>query len=175
MTATTMQRLEPPESHYVSAALGWLELGLPAEATVELDHLPALWQTHPDVLEVRWAIVAAQRRWDAALAVATELVQIAPNRPTGWLHRAYAARRAPGGGLAEARRALLPAASRFPRERLVAFNLACYACQMGDLPEARKWLRRAFRLGPRDEVRALALEDGDLEALWPELRAGALP
>jgi len=170
MTATTMQRLEPPESHYVSAALGWLELGLPAEATVELDNLPALWQTHPDVLEVRWAIVAAQRRWDAALAVATELVQIAPNRPTGWLHRAYALRRAPQGGLKQAWNALLPAADKFPTEALIPYNLSCYACQMQRLGDARAWLRRAIEAGNAEHVKQMALQDRDVQPLWKEIQ-----
>jgi len=170
-----MAALTPPDSHRLLAAVGWLELGNAREALQELAQITPGNLRHPGVLEVRWQAAAAVADWAEALRVARLLVEVAPDQPTGWLHRAYAARRAPGGGLAEARRALLPAASRFPRERLVAFNLACYACQMGDLPEARKWLRRAFRLGPRDEVRALALEDGDLEALWPELRAGALP
>jgi hypothetical protein len=170
MTSTTMQRIEPPESHFVNAALGWLELGLPGEAAAELDHLPDRLQAHPDVLEVRWAIVAAQQRWDTAIEVATELVHTAPSRPTGWLHRAYALRRAPEGGLKQAWNALLPAAERFPKEALIPYNLSCYACQMQRLGDARTWLRRALDAGNREHVKQMALQDRDLQPLWKEIQ-----
>jgi Flp pilus assembly protein TadD len=170
-----MAALTPPDSHTLLAAVGWLELGNPREALRELDAITARNTLHPGVLEVRWQALAALPDWAEALRVAQLLVHAAPDQPAGWLHRAYAARRAPGGGLEQARQALLPAAGRFPKEPLIAFNLACYACQLGELPEARKWLRRAFRIGPREEVRAMALQDADLEPLWPELQAGALP
>ena len=51
-----MQKLEPPETHHVSAAIGWLGLGNVAEAKAELRQLYAAWQNHPDVLEIRWEI-----------------------------------------------------------------------------------------------------------------------
>lgn len=165
-----MSRLEPPAAHYVNAALGWLELGLPAEATRELDALPEEWQKHPDVLELRWAVLAAQRRWDDALPVAEALIEVAPERTSGWLHRAYAMRRATTGGLDKAWAALRPAVDRFPREALIPYNLACYACQLNRLDEARDWLRRALELGERAQLKQMALGDSDLQALWPEIR-----
>jgi Flp pilus assembly protein TadD len=167
---TTMQSVEPPEVHFLNAALGWLELGLPGEATAELDQLPEGLQAHPDVLEVRWAIVAAQQHWDAALQVASELVRTAPGRPTGWLHRAYALRRAAAGGLKQAWTALLPAADRFPKEALIPYNLSCYACQMQRLGDARAWLRRAIEAGNAEHVKQMALQDHDLQPLWKEIR-----
>jgi len=165
-----MQRIEPPESHCISAALGWLELGLPAEAATELDRLPAVLQRHPDVLEIRWAIAVALQRWDDGLQAAAALLEVAPDRPTGWLHRAYALRRVPQGGLPQAWQALLPAAEKFPAEMLIPYNLACYACQLQRLDEARDWLRRALKLGQPEQVKALALGDKDLEPLWEEIR-----
>lgn len=165
-----MQRIEPPESHFVNAALGWLELGLPREAGAELDRLPEGLQVHPDVLEVRWAIVAAQQQWEHALQVATALVEAAPGRPTGWLHRAYALRRTSQEGVRQAWNALLPAAKRFPKEVLIPYNLSCYACQMEQLGDARVWLRRALDVGNRDRVKQMALEDSDLRPLWKEIQ-----
>jgi hypothetical protein len=165
-----MQRIEPPESHFVNAALGWLELGLPGEAAAELGHLPDPLQAHPDVLEVRWAIMATAHRWDAALVVASELVRTAPGRPTGWLHRAYALRRVPQGGLQHAWEALLPAADRFPKEALIPYNLSCYACQMQQLDDARTWLRRALGAGNSEQVKQMALQDADLQPLWKEIQ-----
>lgn len=165
-----MQPLEPPEAHYVNAAIGWLELGNPAEARAELAHLDPARQTHPDVLEVRWALAAEEENWAEGLEIAGELVQVAPGRASGWLHRAYALRRVPEGGLQQAREALLPAFKEFPEEATIPYNLACYACQLNELQEAREWLKRAVTAGGRERVKQMGLADPDLAPLWPELR-----
>lgn len=165
-----MPKLEPPDKFFLSAATGWFELGLPAEAEAELGKISAENQCHPDVLEARWLLLAHSARWDAALEVARTLVKHAPKRSSGWLHQAYALRRASAGGLQQARDALLPAAEKFPREATIPYNLACYACQLKDLGEARLWLQRAFKIGAREKIRALALADDDLKPLWDEIR-----
>lgn len=154
----------------LNAAIGWLGLGLPDEARAELERLSPASRSHPDVLEVRWAICANQSCWDEAVGVAEKIIALAPERPSGWLHRAYALRRAPGGGLRHAWDALRPAADRFPEEPIIAYNLACYACQMGQLDEARVWLRRALKTGDRERLKTMALQDKDLEPLRAEIQ-----
>jgi tetratricopeptide (TPR) repeat protein len=168
-----MLTLEPPDTFSLSAALGWLGLGNPAEALAELDGVSAGNRMHPAVLEVRWAVYAEMKRWDLALATAEDLIGVLPGKVDGWLHRAYALRRAPGGGLSQAWEALLPVAEKFPKQPLVAFNLACYACQMQRPDDAREWLRRAKRIEGGKEIVQMALADSDLEPLWPEIRADA--
>ena len=168
-----MSKLEPPDAFALSAALGWLELGNAVEALAELERVTPANQTHPGVLEVRWAALAELKHWETALVVAGELIKAAPDNVSGWLHRAYATRRAPSGGLARAWEALLPAAEKFPAETLVAFNLACYACQRQQLNIARQWLRHAAAIGGKPQIKRMALADADLEPLWPELRSGA--
>jgi len=170
VAAISMDTLDYPDRHRLVAALGWMELGRPEEAEQELTPLLRRPRPHPDVLELQWAVLAAQQRWTEAVEVAEALIRIVPDRPSGWLHRAYALRRAPHGGLERAWAALLPAAAHFPRELLVAYNLSCYACQMGRLDEARHWLRQALELGDREHVRRMALQDPDLEPLHPELK-----
>ena len=94
----------------------WLaELGNPAEAGAEIDQVSPRHQEHPDVLEVRWEIRAATRSWDAAFEAADRLVRHAPERHSGWLHRAYALRRASMGGLRQAYEALRPAFETIPQ------------------------------------------------------------
>jgi hypothetical protein len=88
--------LLPPDVHYLNAAIGWLGLGRRDYALVELQNISAENQRHPDVLEARWAIFAQDNDWDDALAAARKLVRLAPDRVTGWLHQAYALRRATG-------------------------------------------------------------------------------
>ena len=164
-----MQRLPPPDSHRLSAATGWLELGCPEEALAELDAIEPENRQHPDVLELRWQLLADAHEWSEAATAARTLVELAPERVTGWLHHAYAVRRAPEGSVELALEALLPAVDRFPTESIVPYNLSCYACQLGRQQEALAWLDRAFKVGDKKELKLMALEDEDLKPLWLEI------
>ena len=75
-----------------------------------------------------------------------------------------------GGSVKAAWDALLPAADKFPSQPMIAFNLACYACQLGRLEEAGEWLRKAIDLGDEKEIKTRALDDPDLEPLWANIR-----
>lgn len=166
-----MQPLSAPHSFFLRAAVGWLELGDTREARAELAQLPEDLRRHPDVLEVGWMIAAEDGNWAEALRLGSALVEVSPNRASGWLHWAYALRRAPvDGGLKQAYDALRPAFERFPKESTIPYNLACYACQMKDLEGARVWFKRAVAAGGRRKIRKMALADRDLEALWPEIQ-----
>jgi hypothetical protein len=94
---------------------------------------------------------------------------------SGWVHRAYAARRKPSGSLQAAWDALYPAAEKFPDEIIIRYNLACYACQMGQRHTAREWLSltllHARKDGVFDAFRQMALADADLAPLHDEIRA----
>ncbi len=164
-----MEKLEPPHSHSLSAADGWLELGNIAEARTELDRIPARLQNHPQVLEVRWTILAHEKNWPAALQTALDLLRADTGIFSGWLYHAYALRRAPGGGLQAAWDALLPALEKFPRNATIPYNLACYACQLRRLDEARALFQTAIKAGGREQIKRLALQDADLEPLWAEI------
>ena len=164
-----MQSLEPSDIHRLNAALGWLGLNAPADARAELDAIAPAQQSHPAVLETRWLVCAHEENWDDALLVAELERQAAPDDSSGWLHRAYALRRVENGGLPQAWDALLPAMEKFPTEPVIAYNLACYACQLNQLTDARKWLQRAVKIGGQDEFKKMALADEDLKPLWPEI------
>jgi len=165
-----VQPLEPPDSHHLDAAVGWLGLGRADEAQAELDSISAAWRRHPVVLDVHWMICAHEKRWSDALEVARGELAAAPDSCSGWLHQAYALRRVPGGGLSQAWDALLPAAEKFPKEPVVAYNLSCYACQMQQLDIARLWLQQAIKIGGKEAIRKMALADDDLKPLWAEIR-----
>lgn len=164
-----MSPLEPPDSFALSAALGWIELKNLTEAEGDLAQISPENREHPTVLEVAWLLRAERRDWASALAVAGRLVELAPEESSGWLNRAYAARRAPGGSLEAAWELLLPAAEKFPKVSIIPFNLACYACQMERLDEARLWLKRACEAGKKSAIRTMALRDEDLRPLWSEI------
>ncbi len=166
-----MKALEPPDTHHLLAAVGWLELRNHVEAGEEIARLTPSSLDHPDVLEVRWEICAAGSSWEAALPVAERLVEVAPERCSGWVYRAYALRRVKSGGLPLAWAALRPAFDKFPKEEVVSYNLACYAAQFGRLDEAWDWLHKA-RQAARDvkKIKERALADLDLQALWDRIR-----
>jgi len=162
--------LAPPDTHFISAALGWLALGNPAEARAELDGVCPAHQQHPAILNLRWGICAELADWPGALHAARCLAEVAPERASTWLHLAYALRRVPEGGLAAAQEILRPALDRFPKEAIILYNLACYACQLGEMADARRWLDHAFQRGHPDHLKRMALADDDLKPFWNEVR-----
>ncbi len=166
-----MNRLKPPDSHHLDAAVGWLGLGCPDDARNELKQISAGNQNHPDVLEARWTQCVQDQHWHNALQIAELELKSAPGDAGGWLHRAYALRRVKGGGLPKAWDALLPAAKKFPGEPVIAYNLSCYACQMQQHDIAREWLQRAINAGDKAAIKKMALADDDLQPLWTEINA----
>lgn len=165
-----MTTLPHPDNLHFEAVQGWLMLGDVVSARGELAQLSPASRAVPQVLELEWALHAEARAWSDAFAAAQRLVELAPDRSSGWIHRAYALRRVPGGGLPQAWDALRPAHDRFPEDYLIAYNLACYAAQMGKPDEAWDWLARAVALGKKEPIIRMALADRDLEMLWPRLR-----
>ena len=54
---------------------------------------------------------------------------------------------------------------RFRDESLIWYNLACYACVLGDKARSRKMLDKAIELGG-DKVKLQVLDDPDLLGVW---------
>jgi predicted Zn-dependent protease len=164
-----MTAIEPPESHHVNAASGWLDLGNLAEAEAELARLRPESQAHPTVLGLRWQLCARARQWEEAVRVARRLVEVDPEQAEGWINLAYALHELKR--TEEAREVLLPLTERFREVVTIPYNLACYACQLDQLSEARRWLGQAVRLQGLGAIRTLALADEDLRPLWTEIAA----
>jgi predicted Zn-dependent protease len=162
-----MLPLPPTQRRTLDAVQGWLLLGNAREARAEFDQLPTAAQDHPDTLPTRYELLTQETAWEEAYRVACALVESTPDELTGYVWRAYAARRMPGGGLDRAFEALKPGLDRFPREPLIHFNLACYCCQLGRLDEARRWLAQALAHGG-DAIQELIKTDPDLEPLRAE-------
>ena len=144
---------------------GFLDLHMPGRARSEWEQLSPGARRHPigQALELRLLMV--EKNWTAARALAEQFHAGQPDDPSSWIQLAYATRRAEGLNAAED--ILREARPRFPKEPVVVYNLACYACQAGRLDEARSLLAEAARLDPQSL--AMAAEDDDLQALWPEL------
>jgi len=161
--------LDIPDIHHLRAAEGWLELGDAAEALQELENISPGEKEHPVVLELRFQILAKKNDWDACRDIAGMITQQLPDFAGGWLHLAYATRRATGGGEQAAFEILQPVSAKFPEEPTIPYNLACYVCQLGNLAEARQWLKRAFAIGGKKQMKLMALNDADLKPLWKEI------
>lgn len=165
-----------PDNHHLNAAIGWLTLGNTAEARADFERLAPKHRALPEALAVEWQLLAVERRWTDAAKVADDWVEAAPGRPEAWIQRSFALHE---GRLTQAAwEKLLPAATLFPQINTIAYNLACYACQLGNLDAARRWLRRSMlSIKDKSERRiwnSAAQQDSDLEALWAEIREGKL-
>jgi tetratricopeptide (TPR) repeat protein len=161
-----IKRLEPPDSHHLLAAQGWLELGSPIEANEELEQIAPQLRAHPDVLEIRWQIYAKEKKWEACVDVAAAIVQLDPKRPEAWIHRSFALHELKR--TKEAFDLLLPAADQFPRIWTIPYNLSCYCAQLGRLDECQEWFKKAMAIDEHTVKRA-AIDDPDLKPLWDSL------
>ena len=159
-----VKRLEPPGSHHLDAAQGWLGLGDCQSALDELELIDPVMRSHPDVLAVRCDIYTAAMKWPEVVAVAWTLVNLNPDRPSGWVRRSFALH-----GLKQTQQAfdlLLPAARKFPEISTIPYNLACYCAQLGKLEEARRWLHQSYEIGNAKMLKLAARYDPDLAPLF---------
>ncbi|RYD74533.1 MAG: hypothetical protein EOP84_19775 [Verrucomicrobiaceae bacterium] len=150
------------------AAQGWIELGLPQEAWNELQQVPPEEQNRLEVMLLSLDTLQTLKRWAECAVLGKEAADIYPDCGAIYLVTAYAIRRAQS--LPAARDFLLRAESVLAEEAMFHFNLACYACQLGDVPEAERRLGIAFRIDPK--YRLQALEDEDLRPIWDKLKSG---
>ena len=161
-----MKPLEPPDSHHLVAAQGWLELGNHVEANEELEQITPALRIHPDVLEVRWHIYAHARKWEPCVDIADAIIKVAPDRAEAWIHRSFA--------LHELKRTqdaldqLQPVADKFPAVWTIPYNLACYCAQLGRLEECKEWFKKAMAIDEHTVKRA-AIDDPDLKPLWDSM------
>ena len=136
--------------------MGWIGLGDLKEAREELAKDSRFTPAPSGCAGTAVGNPGARKELAGGVQVARELIHHAPERSSGWLHQAYALRRAPGGGLKEAWHTLLPVFDKFPREPIICYNLSCYACQLQFLDAARVWLKRAAVLGGKAKIKEMA-------------------
>ena len=145
----------------LSHAQGYLELGMITEAAAELAGITGPERSTPGVMAVRIAVLQEQGAWPDLRELARDFVQQVPGEAAAWVTWAYATRRADSIDAAE--KILLEAEQKHPAEPTIQFNLGCYACQRGDLAEARRRVDRAIDLDAK--FAALAEQDADLAPL----------
>ena len=155
--------IEPPDSHHLRAAEGWLELGNWREAAADLERVAPALRMLPDVLALQFRVFAAGKDWERALIVGETLVELMPEHPGCWIDRSNALHYL--GRYQEALDQLLPGWKKFPTNPVIPYNFACFTCRMGQIDIAREWLVIALALPGGQELKAQAAVDADLEAL----------
>lgn len=160
LTADTRKRL--------AYAAGWLQLGKTAEARGELAGVAEAERGRPEVLVMDLEVAMAAKAWSKATRLAAKLRAVAPGLDAGWLHGAFATRRAGKAGVAELEKArgILEAAEERIGARcaILHYNLACYLALLGELEPARARLARAVAMEPA--CAKMARTDEDLAVLW---------
>jgi tetratricopeptide (TPR) repeat protein len=154
--------LEPPDQQCWQAAVGYVELGMFAEADSELDKMDPFCRAFPEVLSVRLAVYRGLGKWELMQEISKRLRQFEPENVQWTISLAYATRRA--YSIDVAMEILLNAEGKFPGEGAIPYNLACYSCQLGEIEKAKRYLRKAFEINLN--WRKAALEDEDLKPLW---------
>jgi hypothetical protein len=145
----------------VRAAQGYVELGMPQDASVELDEIPAELQQRLEVVLLRLETLRLLKRWDDGASFGRAAIVEHPSCGPLYLVTAYAIRRC--HGIEEARALLISGEGVLADEAMFHFNVACYECQLGNLAGAKHRLLKAFELNPR--YRQIGKEDPDLQPL----------
>ena len=104
----------------------------------------------------------------ACLEITSTIVRLDPSRVGAWIDRSNALHFL--GRYQEAWDLLPPALERFPDNVFLPYNIACFACRLGRLGEARDWLKQAGALAAdKPALKRMALDDPGLEPLWEEM------
>jgi len=154
--------LEPEDLAHLTAAEGYVDLGMHLDANEELEQIDPDVRHVPEVLEQRVRIYFALKKWELLYTVASRLVEFNPDEPSWRVSLAYATRRTES--IVAAKDVLIEGLSRTPEIAVFHYNLACYECQLGNIEAAKEHLSKAFTLDKG--FRQIALEDADLEPLW---------
>lgn len=150
------------------AATGYFELGILDEAVRELEDLPPEEKSRVEVMALRLVLSSALKNWEEAAAWGEAVIKAVPEEAAMWLQYAYAVRRA--RSIEAAEQILLQALKIHPNEATIRYNLACYACVSGKIPEAKLRLQEAF--AREKDLRMLARKDEDLRILWSFVEDG---
>ncbi len=155
--------LEHPDTLHLKAAQGWVELGNPTEAQAELGKIAPQFREHPEVLMMRWQIGAKLKHWENCLGIAEAIIKLSPDLPIGFINKAVAYH-----GMKryqEAWETLHPAFEKFPGNKYVMYDLACYECLLGRHDKAKELLAQIFTGDDAIMWKQMAINDPDFDQI----------
>src|SRR4029453_15497381 len=131
LIGNVIMSLEAPDHQYWQAAVGYVELGMFQEENDQLENIDPFNRAAPEVLAIRLAIYYGLKKWELMQEIAKRLAEFQPDDIQWTISVAYATRRA--DSMQAAKKILLNAEPKFPKEAIIKYNLACYSCQTGDI------------------------------------------
>jgi predicted Zn-dependent protease len=146
-------------------AEGYSELGMLDDALAQLDQLDKDDQDRLQILRMRIDILLRKQDWKNALRLSLRFCGIHPNQPYGYIHAAFCLHEL--GRTSEAKQTLLDGPATLLDEPVYYYNLGCYDSVLGNLEQAKAYLRACFRLDK--SFRELAKNDPDLKQIRDEL------
>jgi predicted Zn-dependent protease len=149
----------------VRIAEGYSELGMLDDALGELDQLDAEQRDRSEVLRMRIDILLRKQVWTDALRLSQRFCTVNPNQPYGFVHTAFCLHEL--GRTSEAKQTLLEGPAALLDVPVYYYNLACYDTVLGNLEQAKAYLRASFRLDK--SFREMAKTDPDLQRIRDEV------
>jgi len=154
---------------HLDAAEGWLELGHWVDCFDELQRIDHLHRSDAAVMALRWNLYNKARQHVIAADLALGIQRRFPDEPAGYIWRSISLEK-----LCRFQHAydnLRPVAGKFPDTGIIPFFLATYACELGNVGEARAWLVLAFRAPDNKELKTKALDEERLQSFWRKIGA----
>ena len=162
-----MEKLDSESTQHLQQAYGCIGSGNQLAALAELSKIAPEYRDHPAVLVTRLSLCEGAKEWATCLKLVETLLVQLPDNPIHWIQRSQYLREL--GRVPEAWDQLLPAAEKFPAFWMVPYQLACFACRLGNVAAARDRLNAALELVDADSIKTRALAEPDLQPLWPEI------
>jgi predicted Zn-dependent protease len=153
--------LDPALLHALSAAQGFLDLGLPKEALKELSALGERYAEQNELLQMRMTIHIRLKQWKLALELAQMLCTRLQDDPHPFLDAAFCLHEM--GRTADAKAVLIGGPSSLAKVPVFFYNMACYEAQLGNVGVARDLLDLA--IDQDADLKILAKTDPDLAPL----------
>lgn len=147
---------------HLQYASGYIELGMLKEAAAELEGVTPSDKLLPAVVTVQIDLHMHAKQWTRVITVAQKLAELTPADDKGWISHAFALRELEQ--IEEAQAVLLAAEPHLKKAcGILHYNLACYACLLGNKAEAKRRLMIAVKIDK--SWKQEALDDPDLKSL----------
>ncbi|MFK7850737.1 MAG: tetratricopeptide repeat protein [Akkermansiaceae bacterium] len=140
------------------AASGWLELGMPSDALVELEGLDAETRGQRGALELRLAAQMMKEDWKEASETGISLCRMAIDEPEHFVNVAFCLHEI--GKTEDAKKWLQSGPERLSDVPVFHYNMACYLWTLGEKERAKNHLARAVEMD--ENFKETAQHDKDL-------------
>jgi predicted Zn-dependent protease len=142
----------------IRAAEGYCELGMLDDALAQLGELTPDQQERLEAIRLRIDILLRKQEWQPALELSLRMCVLYKKENYGFIHAAFCLHEM--GRTHDAKQTLLDGPAALLEEAVYYYNLACYEAELGNLEQAKAYLRSSFQLDR--SLRDLAKNDPDL-------------